>query len=114
MHKAPGNRPERPSDVRGLVIPQAVFALQATFSPQNRTRTGFPTWAEKVPVNMNTGQIRPLYGYCRDAFGAPLWSRVPLLIIDIAAPSVAHYGRVEVLRLPVGRPARRRDRMGLT
>ncbi len=25
-------------------------------------------------------------------------------IIDIAAPSVAHYGPVEVLRLPVGRP----------
>ncbi len=29
---------------------------------------------------------------------------VPRLIIDIAASSVAHYGPVEVLRLPVGRP----------
>ena len=29
---------------------------------------------------------------------------VPRLIIDIAAPSVAHYGPAEVLRLPVGRP----------
>jgi hypothetical protein len=28
---------------------------------------------------------------------------VPRLIIDNAAPSVAHYGPVEVLRLPVGR-----------
>ena len=40
----------------------------------------------------------------------PLRPRVPRLIIDIAAPSVAHYGPVEVLRPPVGRPARRRDR----
>jgi len=34
----------------------------------------------------------------------PLWSRVPSLIMEIAAPSVAHYGPVVVLRLPVGRP----------
>ncbi len=36
--------------------------------------------------------------------GPPLWARVLRLIIDIAAPSVARYGPVEVLRLPVGRP----------
>ncbi len=33
-----------------------------------------------------------------------MWSRVLGLIMEIAAPSVAHYGPVEVLRLPVGRP----------
>ena len=36
--------------------------------------------------------------------GQPLRSRVLRLIIDIAASPVAHYGPVEVLRPPVGRP----------
>ncbi len=43
---------------------------------------------------------------CRRGVPHPvLWSRVPRLIIDIAASSVAHYGPVEALRpLPVGCP----------
>ncbi len=40
------------------------------------------------------------------AFCEPLLQpSVPRRIIDIAASSVAHYGPVEVLRPPVGRPA---------
>ncbi len=57
-------------------------------------------------------QEAPVRGFCcsqnghgsRGGGAYPLWARVLRLIVDIAASSVARYGPVEVLRLPVGRP----------
>ncbi len=49
--------------------------------------------------------LRPTHRVEGDHPAGPLLrTHVPRLIIDIAASSVAHYGPVEVLRLPVGRP----------
>ncbi len=51
--------------------------------------------------------MKPRASQRRRGFGfvAPLQPSVPRRIIDIAASSsVAHYGPVEVLRLPVGCP----------